>query len=300
MELATNTPRVTIGMPVYNAEQYIEETIESVLAQTYGDFVLYIADNASTDKTEVICRQFCKRDPRIVYIRNPSNVGAAKNYEVCYAPAQSEFYRWQNADDPIEPRLIEACIEALDTQPDAVLAYGTANIIDAHGHLINEHRDNLTVDQSSAADRMIACIGSIGIQNQMYGLIRREALAKTARMRSYVAADLNLITELSLYGKFILLSEHLFNRRMHPECSSWDRKDSDRQKNFWDPTKRKLVLQTWRSTYEYYKAVTRSPAPIKEKWSLYKYLLRFTYWRKDLMSHELNDFLKFGILRLKP
>lgn len=298
MEEQLSNTRVSIGMPIYNAERYLEETLDSVLNQSYQNFVLYISDNASTDRTQEICEAYASKDKRIKYIRNPENVGAAMNYERCYEPATTEYFRWQNADDPIEPELIQQCVTALDNNPDAVLAYGEANIIDENGNLIRKHLNKLDAAQDSPSERFKSALGRVGIQNQMYGLIRRNHLANTARMKGYVAADLNLVTELSLYGKFIRLPDVLFNRRMHPECSSWERADSERQKNFWDPSKRKLVLQTWRSILEHFKAISRSPISSADKRAAYMHVLKFSYWRKAKLFNEAKELVKYGIFRM--
>ncbi len=297
MNSASEAVRVSIGMPVYNAERYLAETLDSVLAQTYSNFILYIADNASTDRTQEICEEYCRKDSRIVYIRNPINLGAAGNYERCFQPATTEYFRWQNADDPIEPTLIEKCIKVLDENPDTVLAYGKAHIIDEHGKLLEHYDDNLELLEDSAAERFIHCLESIGLQNLMYGLIRRDSLANTARLGGYVAADINLIAELSLYGKFREIPDHLFNRRMHPECSSWDRKDDNRQKDFWDPSKRKLIMQTWRSIYEFVKAAITAPISWREKQIVLKRILQRVYRRRQNMMQELVDLIKFGLFK---
>src|SRR5918992_2944575 len=68
-------PRVSLGMPVFNAEQHIEEAIESLLAQSFGDFEIVISDNASSDGTEEICRTYVTKDDRIRYFRNRANYG---------------------------------------------------------------------------------------------------------------------------------------------------------------------------------------------------------------------------------
>ena len=289
--------RVSIGLPVYNAERYIEETLDSLLKQTYTNFVVYISDNASTDKTEEICTKYSQTDPRITYIRNPVNLGAAGNYERCFRPATTEYFRWQNADDPIEPTLIEKCIDTLDSHPDTVLAFTRANVIDEHGKLLERYTDQMELLEENPSERFTHCLESLGLQNHMYGLIRREALAKTALLGNYVASDINLIGELSLYGKFREIPEHLFNRRMHPDCSSWDRKDDERQKDFWDPSKRKLVMQTWRSFYEFYRAAIRAPIPSDKKIAIGYYLLKRANWKKARLCGELVDLIKYGILK---
>ena len=68
-------PRLSIGLPVYNGEDYLAESLEAMLGQTYEDFELIISDNASTDGTADICRRYAKQDSRIRYIRQPRNLG---------------------------------------------------------------------------------------------------------------------------------------------------------------------------------------------------------------------------------
>ncbi|MCI0563749.1 MAG: glycosyltransferase, partial [Nitrososphaera sp.] len=69
-------PQVSVGMPVYNGERYVKAALDAVLAQTFRDFELIISDNASTDATGEICREYAARDPRIRYSRNDENIGA--------------------------------------------------------------------------------------------------------------------------------------------------------------------------------------------------------------------------------
>ena len=70
-------PMVSIGMPIYSGERYIREALDSLLAQTFTDFELIISDNASSDRTESICREYAERDARIIYFRQEENIGAA-------------------------------------------------------------------------------------------------------------------------------------------------------------------------------------------------------------------------------
>ena len=69
-------PKVAIGLPVYNGQNYVARAIESILSQTFEDFELIICDNCSGDDTENICREFAANDRRIRYYRNERNIGA--------------------------------------------------------------------------------------------------------------------------------------------------------------------------------------------------------------------------------
>ena len=70
-----SNPKISIGIPVYNGEKFIRKCIESVLQQTYKNFELIISDNASTDSTPDICKEFLKKDNRITFVRQNENMG---------------------------------------------------------------------------------------------------------------------------------------------------------------------------------------------------------------------------------
>ena len=103
--MANSEPRVSIGMPVYNGENYLAQALDSLLAQTFTDFEIVICGNASTDGTEALCREYAERDARIVYRRNESNVGAAANFNKVFGGSLS---RWgvdaANATCPLTER----------------------------------------------------------------------------------------------------------------------------------------------------------------------------------------------------
>ena len=116
-------PRVSIGLPVYNGERFISAAIESILSQNYQDLELIILDNASTDRTGEICRSYAETDRRVRYFRNIQNVGAAANFNLAFQLARGIYFKWAASDDLCRPAFIERCVELLDAQPDAVLAF---------------------------------------------------------------------------------------------------------------------------------------------------------------------------------
>lgn len=98
-------PKITVGMPVYNGERYVEESIKSVLAHTFDHFELLISDNGSTDRTAEICQDNASMDSRISLIRNEQNIGASANYNTLVQKATAPYFRWSNADDLLAPTL---------------------------------------------------------------------------------------------------------------------------------------------------------------------------------------------------
>ena len=105
--MSSDEVKVTIGIPVYNGEDFLEKAVDSLLSQTYEDFELIISDNASTDRTEEICRRYAAQDPRVKYVRNTENLGAAKNYNQLVDMAKGEYFKWAAHDDICLPIIIE-------------------------------------------------------------------------------------------------------------------------------------------------------------------------------------------------
>ena len=91
--------RVSVALPVYNGERYLRIAIEAILTQTYQDFEFIISDNASTDSTEQICREYAAIDKRICYHRNEKNIGAPRNFNRAFELSHGEYLKWATCDD---------------------------------------------------------------------------------------------------------------------------------------------------------------------------------------------------------
>jgi glycosyltransferase involved in cell wall biosynthesis len=117
-------------MPIYNGEQYLAETLGSLLNQTFADFELIIADNASTDRTHDICRAYAAKDARIRYVRNENNIGVYRNCNKTFRLCSGEYFKLACADDLCHPQLLERCVGVLDADPTIVTAYARTQFID--------------------------------------------------------------------------------------------------------------------------------------------------------------------------
>lgn len=108
-------PKVSIGMPVYNGEKYIREALDSLLLQTYSNFELIISDNASVDRTEMICREYAQNNSCIRYVRQRENRGAAANFQFVLDEAVGEYFMWAAYDDLWGKQYIDHAIHAFDS-----------------------------------------------------------------------------------------------------------------------------------------------------------------------------------------
>lgn len=209
-------PKVSIGLPVYNGGNYLSEAIRSLLAQTFEDFELIICDNASSDETESISREFANKDRRIRYYRNPTNLGAAPNFNKCVELASGDYFKWAAHDDICLPDYLRQCVEALDRNSSAVLCHSGIKVIDAIGKTMYEYA--LEDDKFSGSDPVLRFAHAIDDRHwciSVFGLIRRSDLLKTTMIQSYISSDRNLIAQLSLLGPILHVPEKLFLSREH-------------------------------------------------------------------------------------
>ncbi len=287
-------PRISIGMPVYNGEPYLRETLDLILAQTFGDFELIISDNASTDRTEQICRAYAARDGRIRYFRNETNIGAAKNYNGAFALSSgAPYFKWAASDDLCAPEYLARCVEVLDSSPAVVLAYPKTKIIDEHGRIVCEYDDRSHLQAERASDRFKDLQRLLGLCNPVFGVIRSKALRRTALLGQFIGADICLLAELSLHGKFWEVPEYLFFRRDHPGASSADRDSIEKQMEFYDPARKQpIVLPQWRHYLAFLLCAWRAPLDVSERARLGLYLFRYGIWNREKLAAQLWDAAK--------
>lgn len=100
-------PRVSIGVPVFNGDAYLHLALNSLLTQTFSDFEIIISDNASTDRTESICRKYAAEDRRIRYVRQTANMGVTANFKFVLQEAKGEYFMWAAADDERASNCVE-------------------------------------------------------------------------------------------------------------------------------------------------------------------------------------------------
>src|SRR5262245_23893970 len=208
-----SSPRVSIGMPVRNGERFIRQAIDSLLAQTFGDFELIICDNASTDQTQQICEEYASRDPRVRYFRNEANLGPAANYNRCFELSRGEYFRWHAHDDQAAPEYLARCVELLDRDPSVVVAYPKTLVIDESGKPIEEYDFNPGTDsaRTSTRFRRLVLINHRSHRAvEIFGLMRSSALRRTPLHGCYARADSVLLVRMALLGRFVELADRLF------------------------------------------------------------------------------------------
>jgi hypothetical protein len=274
--MSEKMPRLSVGLPVYNGQRFLRAALDSLLAQTFRDFELIVCDNASTDSTESICREYAARDARVRYFRHPANIGPAANYNACFRHARGEFFRWAAHDDLVAPELFQLSIDALDRDASAVAVYPNSCEIDAGGRRLFDHATRVSLEHPSVARRLASYLGvdhRRGFGAVLWSVMRAEVLQQWSPLKgSFPSADRVLVTQVLLRGRMLRLEPVLFFNREHGERSqsSFDRgkvRPGSRLVHligcgpvpgyaWWDQsTEGRIVFPEWRWLWEYCKAV---------------------------------------------
>lgn len=126
----TNAPLVSIVLPVYNGEKYLGISIESCLAQTYGNWELLIIDDGSIDGSAQIAKSYVERDERIHYVKNEKNLRLPRTLNRGFALAKGQYLTWTSDDNYYRPEALERMVAALES--------GSSEFVFASCSIINE------------------------------------------------------------------------------------------------------------------------------------------------------------------
>jgi glycosyltransferase involved in cell wall biosynthesis len=297
--MAGDKPRVSIAVPVFNGDNYIAEAMESVLAQSYGDFEVIISDNGSTDSTEEICRRYVERDPRVHYYRSDVNRGVYWNFRRALEPAQGGYFMWLAHDDKLAPEFLKQCVAALDRDPDVVLSYPKAIDIDEQGrHLVYKEQD-LNAGAGTANERFRELIRMDHNCEAIFGLMRMSVLKKIRVFGDFADADRVMLAELALHGPYSQVPEFLFLHREHPlRTTNVYPLSRFRRTAILLPQKRvKIVFPHFRQFREYLLCIHRSPLPWADRQSCYREMLGWLkrYWKR--MAGDVKEVLIYVLQR---
>ncbi|HEY1303445.1 MAG TPA: putative sugar O-methyltransferase [Vicinamibacterales bacterium] len=294
-------PRVLLGMTLYNNASHLPEALDSLLAQTFPDFLLVLLDDASADGTQVVAREYAQRDPRIKYVRHDIRKAMVATWRevveiaTCDCPSAG-YFAWVSDHDRWHPRWLERLVAELDGDDRAVLAYPITRRIGPNGIELDKgprlFDTNECRDLNSRWKHM--CHAAVGAGDMVYGLMRVKTLIDAGIFRRVLRPDRLLVAELILRGGIRQVPEALWFRRNSNGASVARQRHSlvlagDEPRWFHAPPWFQHSLLLWR---EY---ARKEPAPLaisRTAWTgmLLRYQLTYgwKHFRKTEASHALG------------
>jgi glycosyltransferase involved in cell wall biosynthesis len=211
-------PLISVCIPCYNGEEFISQTIQSVLAQTFKDFELLLTDDHSNDRTVSIIRSF--GDPRINLVQNSHNLGLGANWNKTLSRATGKYVKLLGGDDVLSPECLASQVDALENPANSkvVLAICNRNVIDAGGKIVLRRPFLFRSGRASGSGLIRKSVrwGSNLIGEPVVGLFRRQALNLTGMCDAAnpYLIDLQLWADLLKYGDVYVDPDYLVSFRI--------------------------------------------------------------------------------------
>jgi glycosyltransferase involved in cell wall biosynthesis len=225
MNEGISNPVVSIGLPVFNGEKSIRKTIEAVLSQTFRNFELIISDNASTDSTYEICKEFEEKDKRVRCIQQKNNMGPWWNFKFVLKEAKSDYFLWTAADDHMSKNYLESNLEVIRKNKKCIGSVGKTNYFGTtveelkpvlndslFGKLNKKIRRWLSsffIDsfQGTYNEKIRMALKWTGAGLYMYGIFKTDIFRKSMPKEKFFALESVFLLNLIKYGDIIYNDE---------------------------------------------------------------------------------------------
>jgi glycosyltransferase involved in cell wall biosynthesis len=303
--MVNKSPLVSIGFPVYNGAEYLVKSIESILKQTYKNFELIISNNNSTDNTETIIQKYRKKDCRIKYFRQKTNIGGLRNYNFVLNSAKGQYFLWAAADDLWDKNFVKSLIQPMLVNKNIVMS--TSDYLLFSNKYQKEYRLNLPEISSSYQCLYYFLNHPYFISVFMYSLFRIKCVRKYGihvdkRPIFENSSDMLTIIRIILQGSVAHSPEILFYKQDsgHYLDAIEVLKKHDISLEFFNKVKRFLLFPFMFSFDAYYsiKYTSESDLIIKQKLLLFvqiikKMILQFIQYFWLILKGSLTYLINF-------
>ena len=206
--------RLTIGMPLYNNAPTIRRALDSLVSQSYRNFLLIVGDDASTDGTAEVCDEYARRDSRITVVRHERNLNYG-NFRYLLEQARTPLFMFAAGDDYWHPDYVQRMLDALDANPDAVGAVSKVVFV-KNGNVVGEAPGTYALTDNPAAN-ITRFLAAQDDNSRMYGVFRTEVARRAFPPNDFFAYDWAFSAGTLLEGTHIQIPEVLMWRdHTHP------------------------------------------------------------------------------------
>jgi glycosyltransferase involved in cell wall biosynthesis len=276
--MTQRTPLVSVGVPVYNGDDYLRQALDGLLAQDLDDFEVIVCDNASTDSTPEIAKEYVAADRRFRYHRNEQNLGLSGNFNKAFQLARGKYFKWAAHDDLHPPQALRVSTTVLEHDPAAVICASAVAIMDDDGEVFDEFHPTADLRSAPPHIRFHRLMWTMEETHPLFAVMRSDALRRTPLYQPFVGGDRVLLAQMALMGPIWQVPEVLHYYRQ-PRMSTAARQRTDRpsQAVILDPANEgKLPSRTWRLAYEHLRLVSRAElSPRHKAWLAADVLARF-------------------------
>ena len=220
--------KISIGLPVFNGEKFLSKKLESILSQTFTNFELIISDNASTDSTSDICKEFERKDKRIQYFRQEKTIAPILNYEYLLQKANCEYFLWTAVDDVLHQNFLEKNIEIIKNDEKIVCSISKMKLFGPMTEYMDSKNENNSLFykihkkiyqktgfqntfpvSGNYENRIKEYIKNIRHNQVLYGVYRTKQLKKSFVQDSFIGNDAAITFNLLKYGEIYVIDEIL-------------------------------------------------------------------------------------------
>ncbi|MEJ7787657.1 MAG: glycosyltransferase family 2 protein [Solirubrobacteraceae bacterium] len=197
---------VIVAIPTYNRAGSLDRTIRSVLDQDLGTVTALVSDDASSDETEGLCRTHAERDPRVIYHRQPLNLGVTANYNWLVSaaldrdPERTAFFMFLSDDDWLDRDYCRRCVQRLESSADLSLVAGRTALHAESGEV--GHDPDINLFAQSGAQRVWDFCQGVVPTGVFAGIMRTGTVSKLPPQRNVLGHDWLFLTNVAYLGKF--------------------------------------------------------------------------------------------------
>ncbi|GAA4720053.1 hypothetical protein GCM10023216_06040 [Isoptericola chiayiensis] len=270
-------PAVTVGVPVWNGERYLAEALTALQEQELENIQVVVSDNGSTDGTLEIARSFAAEDDRFTVLTTEVNRGVTWNFNRVLHAADAPLFMWNAADDLVRPGHLVSCRSALDSHPDATIAFSRVVLIGADGERLGE-RDDEDLDFMSLGpvERLHEFFVRQAYQVIGYGgVFRSDVLRSMGGHPDFYGGDMALAVRMALRAPWIQVPDQLFWARNHEEqTNKLQASDPVRQTRAYREHRRRLAFPQWYLNHRLLAEAVLAPLPAAERARAVRVVLR--------------------------
>lgn len=287
--MTQRTPLVSVGVPVYNGEDYLRQALDALLAQELEDFEVIVCDNASTDSTPEIAKEYVAGDPRFRYHRNQVNLGLSGNFNKAVELATGKYFKWAAHDDLHPPQALRVASTVLERDPSAVICGSAVAIMDDDGEVFEEFHPTEDYQTPPAHIRFHRLIWTLKETHPLFAVMRAEALRRTRLYQPFVGGDRALLAHMALMGRIWQVPELLhYYRQPRMSAGAKQRTNRPSQAVILDPANAgKAPNRTRRLLIDHLRLVAQSSLPPPQKaWLTGSVVGRFGVHDSRLLAAE--------------